>query len=332
MSGLHSADRWSGLETMEMREIGSTLLFPTDSDFQFELKEFEGEEERFKNDVSGSDRKGFLMVFRAHSTDSKTLRSPCVVAGKCKLTKACLKEFTEINLPAKEQRKIGRTTYTQLNWPGVQGFLTCPKCAQKAKVGGDYSLIFYTMAQLQATAVPFAIGTRIAARLMCIQCMNQISRGKTPKNTEICGAGAGDPVRMYFESTSIYIFFRDAVRLPMNEPAKASKLYGNFVKQFQSSLESFFSPEICKAGSAFFQETRGLAPTLMFPDEDMLKKRARDLRKANLCFVCQKEGSILRCSRCSKVTYCGRDCQRKDWKRHKICECVPPDDPTVNRK
>jgi hypothetical protein len=308
-----------------MRRIGSTLLYPTDSDFQFELKEFQGEEERFKYDVSGSDMKGFLMVFRAHSTHSKTLRAPCVVAGKCKLTKACLKNFTELNLPAKEQRKMGRTTYSELNWPGVESFLTCPKCAKKAKVGGDYSLIFYTMAQLQATAVPFAMGNRVSARLMCIECMDEISRGKIPKNTEFCGAFARDTVDMYLESTTVYIFFRDGVRYTqMNQPAEASKLHANFGKQFLSALESHFSREISKAASDFFQETTGIAST-MSPDREMLERRARALKRADLCFVCKKEGSILRCSRCSKVTYCGRDCQRKDWKRHKICECVLPD-------
>jgi hypothetical protein len=40
--GPHSAERWSGLETEEMRATGSTLLFPSDSKVRFELNEFDG--------------------------------------------------------------------------------------------------------------------------------------------------------------------------------------------------------------------------------------------------------------------------------------------------
>mmetsp|Transcript_34184 Transcript_34184/g.69068 ORF Transcript_34184/g.69068 Transcript_34184/m.69068 type:complete len:116 (+) Transcript_34184:89-436(+) len=34
------------------------------------------------------------------------------------------------------------------------------------------------------------------------------------------------------------------------------------------------------------------------------------------CLVCGKPGQA-HCSRCHAVTYCGPECQRSDWKRHK---------------
>ena len=35
-----------------------------------------------------------------------------------------------------------------------------------------------------------------------------------------------------------------------------------------------------------------------------------------VCFVCLQP-SRLKCSRCDAVQYCGRECQKKDWKVHK---------------
>jgi len=37
---------------------------------------------------------------------------------------------------------------------------------------------------------------------------------------------------------------------------------------------------------------------------------------------CVQAGKLLKCGRCKKVAYCGKDCQTKDWKRHKP-NCVP---------
>ena len=37
------------------------------------------------------------------------------------------------------------------------------------------------------------------------------------------------------------------------------------------------------------------------------------------CFVCQKENPKI-CSHCHSISYCSKECQKKDWKRHKI-EC-----------
>ncbi|KAL3903724.1 MAG: hypothetical protein SGARI_005249 [Bacillariaceae sp.] len=45
--------------------------------------------------------------------------------------------------------------------------------------------------------------------------------------------------------------------------------------------------------------------------------------KANCleCYRCKKKGTpkeFMRCSRCKQTTYCGRECQLKDWPDHKI--------------
>jgi MYND finger len=40
----------------------------------------------------------------------------------------------------------------------------------------------------------------------------------------------------------------------------------------------------------------------------------------NRCFMCGKQGNLSRCSSCREATYCSKECQRADWKRHKV-EC-----------
>ncbi|CAN0472242.1 unnamed protein product, partial [Ectocarpus sp. 8 AP-2014] len=35
------------------------------------------------------------------------------------------------------------------------------------------------------------------------------------------------------------------------------------------------------------------------------------------CAKCGKGGNSLQCSRCRKVAYCSKECQRRDWKSHK---------------
>jgi hypothetical protein len=37
----------------------------------------------------------------------------------------------------------------------------------------------------------------------------------------------------------------------------------------------------------------------------------------NSCVVCAKQGSWKKCSTCKKDYYCGEECQKADWKRHK---------------
>jgi hypothetical protein len=41
------------------------------------------------------------------------------------------------------------------------------------------------------------------------------------------------------------------------------------------------------------------------------------------CKVCYKVEGAQKCGRCRTVSYCGKDCQRSDWKRHKlVCKAV----------
>jgi hypothetical protein len=337
--GPHSAERFSGLETDEMKRIGSSLLFPSDSVFEFELTAFRNAT-AFENANAGSTvfpgKEGFLLTFRAYSKFSKTLQAPCAVGGLCKLTEACLKKYTEIHLPAKEQRKLGLKAPV-LKWPGVDAFLTCPKCSIKSKVGGSYFLIFYSMLQLHATADPFVAASRVAARLMCINCMFDICQGnKIPKNLERAGLEPDLTVFTCLGGPGIPVFVQGGGTLLGNNEdlVTAWRLYWSVLKlSYYSSMEDILGPEILQAGASLYKEIlavhgRGMNAE-QTPKEQ--KKRVKDMTKAGICFVCKKENSERLCSRCKKVSYCGTGCQRKDWNRHKIAECIPQDGTEGNR-
>jgi hypothetical protein len=327
--GPHSAERFSGLEIEEMKKTGSTLLFPSDSDFEFELT-------AFKNSNAGGSafpsKEGFLLTFRAHSKFSKTLQAPCAIGGLCNLTEACLKNFTEIHLPAKEQRKLGLKP-PEMKWPNVDAFLTCPKCAAKAKVGGSYYLIFYSMLQLQNTAAPFVLSSRVATRLMCTNCMFGICQGeKIPKNLARVGLETDMTVFECLGHGNVPIFFQGGRMVTSHneeEVLTAWRLYWSVLRlSFLPALEAKFGQEIQMAGQALLTEMRaagGISTNKQTLAPKEVKKRAKDMNKAGICFVCKKGDSKNKCARCKKVSYCGTGCQRKDWKRHKLAECIPPD-------
>jgi hypothetical protein len=44
-------------------------------------------------------------------------------------------------------------------------------------------------------------------------------------------------------------------------------------------------------------------------------------KNPNLCFVCKKDEKdfkLFQCSVCKSVKYCSQECQKLDWKSHKI--------------
>ena len=52
------------------------------------------------------------------------------------------------------------------------------------------------------------------------------------------------------------------------------------------------------------------------------KEKKLLIRGIKACAVCGITAGLNRCRRCLKVAYCGPECQRKDWKRHKVEECI----------
>ena len=51
--------------------------------------------------------------------------------------------------------------------------------------------------------------------------------------------------------------------------------------------------------------------------EGDLSKMCKRKAIMNTCVVCAKRGSFKKCSICKTDYYCGEECQKTDWKRHK---------------
>ncbi|KAK3594343.1 hypothetical protein CHS0354_004697 [Potamilus streckersoni] len=54
--------------------------------------------------------------------------------------------------------------------------------------------------------------------------------------------------------------------------------------------------------------------TTNFNDE---KKQADNEGKKEICFVCSSRHSVKLCGRCKGIPYCSKECQKRDWGRHK---------------
>lgn len=60
------------------------------------------------------------------------------------------------------------------------------------------------------------------------------------------------------------------------------------------------------------------APGAMVTTKAGSKAAGSATATADKCAKCSKAEGTLRCSRCRKVSYCSKECQRAHWKSHKI--------------
>jgi len=331
------AERWSGLETKPMRMVGSTLLYPIGADFSFQFLKFNNTSttttpsslspSSFRRTFSSSTsihQQASLLVFRSNSRSKKTLNSPCVVAGKCTLTPLCLEEFTESMMSASQKRRSGRWCFGELEWPDVQACLTCPVCTARQKVGGTYMMIFYTLMQIHTSSKPFALGSNVFCRLMCLDCMEMISYNKLPEGNERHGGSTWTVQKYLINSDLIPIFGPNGKGLKAEQDMRARNIlhYWQIKSGLWDAMEDYLGSELYKEARVMSNGLRRLIHAQgNMSSQHIQQSIGLPSPSARICFFCSRRNSKLVCV-CKKAIYCSKDCGKNDWLRHQAAECT----------
>lgn len=87
-------------------------------------------------------------------------------------------------------------------------------------------------------------------------------------------------------------------------------------------MKSMQSAKAMKGGAALttLVYRAALSPLYAPPEMAAAKGSAKGSKAVSgvRCTKCRKWDSTMLCSRCRKVTYCSKVCQRQDWKNHKV--------------
>ena len=188
--------------------------------------------------------------------------------------------------------------------PDVRSLLLCPVCENLAQPDNHYWMLFYPLFQLIPPPT-FVVGMRLTPRLTCGSCMESLVQGVSLKNR----FGESRTIMGLLEElpNASFLYFEDSQLLSKltNADLSAWDLYIFWVNSGAWKVNETAYKELAQS---------------IFGKKNEAKKQA-----GSTCCTCSNQmlpDNVMRCSRCKKAAYCNRECQKKDWPRHKL-QCTP---------
>lgn len=285
-------ERWSGLETSNMKSIGCSLLAPVDGEAQ--ARTISGAATRVTPTIV---LPGFEAVCMEIDADTKgMLPFSMVVAGKCNFVSTDIKKFKKDKrmLTNKKVRKKGQPDVHTLDWPNFhKSLMQCPLCCRtvsESDDGSQFWMVWHSLLQLD--------GKRLehfpTPRLMCVPCFDSLWE---PKKMKI-----GLPLR---------ISHIDACPgLPLGRASGP-------ISTSWSLYDFWYNTGLLRALELKTRESI-VRDLNQLPINKKEPTKMSDPQAGIPCAICEKnEGTNLACGNCGSVSYCCKEHQRTDWARHK---------------
>jgi hypothetical protein len=312
--------RWSGFETEEMKHLSCSLLFQTDAEYVAQIVDLVSGQSVLHHGCLMLPERSSWGVIKLHTKRRLgVFPASITIGGLCQYTKQDEEDFRMHYLSRKERSHLGLEQTWDLDLPDSRAFCCCPNCAKSQTPGKEYFLVFYPMAQSHITAAraPPVLSTCTMCRLMCVPCLISILQ-----DLEFSSVANGyeryrGPVLNTLERVlSLPVLQRNGIGVNVPTTVAWALNFGYWQKSgLLESLERLNSSESIAASGVH-----------RVPVYDSRNKKRE-------CLVCRKKHSKLVCSNCKLAVYCSRECQKKDWKRHRIADCnqIPLSTSTVHK-
>lgn len=314
--------RFSGLETKGMKKLGSSLLLPVECKVEFKTLWLKPDSNLIVPDSEAPDRlvdfPGSGVVTMNCVDQQQNHRNVLIVAGKCRFNQADYKDFKHMLRAYKEARQQGLGRNSDLAWPNVEGFQLCPVCATQNQPGKRtkcymvFSLLTQQVLSDKACAISYCrafSGFRLCPQLVCVECFENIIASETfTDSNEVVASEinrmAGMPLYAW-ASASLAGVYVDSGKLlsawPLYQKWTNTGIYHslyNTIREREAEL------------------------LLVGVGKEVLKEADASATDCLLCKTKLGSSNVLECSKCKIAVYCSEECQKKDWKRHQLIDCV----------
>jgi hypothetical protein len=204
MMGIIASTRWSGFETIGMKEAKCSLLVQEEAQYDAKIKALpkqrvlvyqdrgfnpaavpQGEDNFYVNFKGAT----ILQLEPGGGTPQQTMPVTVTVGGRCLFTPENYQDFRVMMRTKEQSQEMGISPNGNFDWPDVNSLLLCPCCGKQGPVPkeGDiheheYWLVFYPLLQIAIMkGAQMTLGTRTICRLTCLDCMEDILEGLTLK-------------------------------------------------------------------------------------------------------------------------------------------------------